>query len=98
MLLTAEEVQDLRAAVAEGVQAHEEAGELVWTCDHTLTHTRAWLEAHHKPLRENLRALDAQGGHCDCEVLLNVSPARWPAPAAPATTPPAKKAPAAPHS
>lgn len=98
MLLTADEVQQLRAYLAEQAQAHEEAGELVWVCDHTLTHTHAWLEAHQKPVRENLRQLAAQGGNCDCEVLLNVSPARWPAPPEPAAAPHAKKAPTAPHS
>ena len=96
MLLTAEDVQELRAYLAEQVQAHEEAGGLVWVCDHTLTHTQSWLEAYHKAVRENLRALEAQGGNCDCEVLLNVSPARWPT--SPAAAPHAKKAPAAPHS
>ena len=56
-----------------------ETGELLWSCDHTLKQTRAWLKMSKKTLRENLRALKERGGYCNCEVLPNVSVSRWPA-------------------
>ncbi len=80
MLLTNAELLALRRYLAEKVNARRnESGELVWSCDHTLTHTRAWLKAHKKPLRANLKAIEERGGYCDCEVLLNVTVQRWPA-------------------
>lgn len=77
-MLTSTELTDLFEYLAEALHAHRESGELVWQCPHTLHHTRAWLKAHQKPLRENLQALEALGAHCDCEVLLNVEVEHWP--------------------
>jgi hypothetical protein len=37
---------------------------------------RAWLESHGFPVAPALFALGAHGGFCDCEILLNVDPAR----------------------
>jgi hypothetical protein len=56
----------------------DEDGDPVWNCDHTLRQTRAWLKAHNKTLRDNVRAIEERGGYCGCEVLLNVSVSRWP--------------------
>lgn len=79
MLLTLAELLELRRDLAERLNTRRsETGELLWSCDHTLTHTRAWLRAHKKPLRANLSAIKERGGHCDCEVLLNVTVKRWP--------------------
>jgi hypothetical protein len=41
-------------------------------CDHTLRHTRAWLQERGLPVAATLTALLAQGGGCDCEAVLNV--------------------------
>ena len=41
-------------------------------CDHSLRHTRAWLTANRQPIATTEIALLAQGGGCDCEVVLNV--------------------------
>jgi hypothetical protein len=44
------------------------------TCDHTLRHTRAWLDRSGLPnLDRIVAALQERGGHCDCEVLRNVT-------------------------
>ena len=80
MLITQAELSDLRQFLHEQMHPRTDAeGDPIWDCDHTLKQTRAWLKAHQKPLRENLRAIKERGGYCDCEVLLNVSLARWPA-------------------
>lgn len=80
MLLAPAELLELRRYLAERLNTRRnEAGELLWNCDHSLTHTRAWLKAHKKSLRANLRAFEERGGNCDCEVLLNVTVKRWPA-------------------
>ena len=48
------------------------------TCDHTLRHTIAWLKEHHRQnVRANAEKIVDLGGHCDCEVLLNVGPDSW---------------------
>lgn len=44
-------------------------------CDRTTRFTRLWLEENEHPVAQTLMALHAQGGHCDCEVVLNVDPA-----------------------
>lgn len=42
-------------------------------CDHSVRHTKAWLEARGvKSIAKVIRALASAGGYCDCEVLLNV--------------------------
>jgi hypothetical protein len=43
-------------------------------CDHTHRLTRIWLRDHGKPETRILGALMAQGGFCDCEVVLNIEP------------------------
>ena len=43
-------------------------------CDHTHRFTKAWLQANQRPLATTEMALLAQGGGCDCEVVLNVDP------------------------
>ena len=44
-------------------------------CDDTHRLTREWLRRHEKPLGLTEMSLLAQGGGCDCEVVLNVVPA-----------------------
>lgn len=41
-------------------------------CDHTLAHTRAFLDARGLPSEAIVPWLVEQGGGCDCEVLANV--------------------------
>lgn len=44
------------------------------SCKHDLRMTRRWLDEHGLPIAQTEFALIAQGGGCDCEVLLNVDP------------------------
>jgi tetratricopeptide (TPR) repeat protein len=43
-------------------------------CDHTLTHTKEWLDENIPKSKKSkvTRAMQNQGGFCDCEVLMNV--------------------------
>jgi hypothetical protein len=43
-------------------------------CAHDLQLTRHWLETNGRPVEVTEFALIAQGGGCDCEVVLNVDP------------------------
>jgi len=45
-------------------------------CDHTLRLSLEWLGTHALPIASTEFSLIAQGGGCDCEVLLNVDPDR----------------------
>ena len=48
------------------------------TCDHTLRYTLDWLKEHHiQDIHGNIEKIVDLGGHCDCEVLLNVTPDIW---------------------
>jgi hypothetical protein len=48
------------------------------TCDHTLRYTIAWMKEHNvQNIRANIEKIVDLGGHCDCEVLLNVDPETW---------------------
>src|SRR5690242_9432977 len=48
------------------------------TCDHTLRYTVDWLKEHHlQDIRGTIEKIVDLGGHCDCEVLLNVTPDIW---------------------
>jgi hypothetical protein len=48
------------------------------TCDHTLRFTIEWMkEQSVKDIRANIEKIVDLGGHCDCEVLLNVTPDTW---------------------
>lgn len=77
MLITQTELRALRQFLIAQIHADGNEDDPIGTCDHTLKQTRAWLRAHKKTLRENVRALEERGGYCDCEVLLNVSVSRW---------------------
>lgn len=47
-------------------------------CNSTLKHTIEWLREHHSEhLRANIQKIIDLGGHCDCEVLMNVTPGEW---------------------
>ncbi|WP_369076310.1 DUF2695 domain-containing protein [Escherichia coli] len=43
-------------------------------CDHTLLYTKEWLDTHISVSKKAkvVKALQNQGGFCDCEVLMNV--------------------------
>ena len=43
-------------------------------CDHTTRNAKDWLAQHRQPLASTLTALLAQGGGCDCEIVVNVEP------------------------
>ena len=48
------------------------------TCDHTLHWTIDWMKKRQvQDMRETLAKVVDLGGHCDCEVLLNVDPDTW---------------------
>ena len=48
------------------------------SCDHTLAYTIKWMkERQVRNITANVEKLIDLGGHCDCEVLLNVNPATW---------------------
>lgn len=48
------------------------------TCDHTLRYTVDWLKEHDiQDIRGTIEKIVDLGGHCDCEVLLNVTPDIW---------------------
>jgi hypothetical protein len=56
----------------------EKATNFQTDCNHTLRHTLDWM---HKQeiveIRDNIEKIYDLGGHCDCEVLLNVPPRTW---------------------
>ena len=64
-LLTEENVQELFEYLEEQL---DNTG-----CDHTLHHTRRWLEEHFSQdkIKETIAEITDMGGYCDCEVLLN---------------------------
>jgi len=64
MPLDPAELTNLIDAVDEAVRAEG--------CDHDLGFTRGWLELNELPIATTEFALIAQGGGCDCEVVLNV--------------------------
>ena len=48
------------------------------TCDHTLRNTVDWLKEYHvQDILGTVEKIVDLGGHCDCEVLLNVTPDIW---------------------
>lgn len=48
------------------------------TCDHTLRQTIDWMKEHRiQDITGNIEKIIDLGGHCDCEVLLNVDPNTW---------------------
>ncbi len=48
------------------------------TCDNTLRYTVEWMQKHHiQEIRTNIEKIVDLGGHCDCEVLMNVTPDTW---------------------
>jgi hypothetical protein len=71
------------------LKEHVDARVQIAGCDHSHRFTRAWAEAGSISWEDLLDVLEANGGHCDCEAVLNLpddadlSPPS-PAPAAPA--------------
>ncbi len=48
------------------------------TCDHTLRSTLLWMQEQRiQPFWENIEKIVDLGGHCDCEILMNVTPDTW---------------------
>lgn len=47
------------------------------TCGKKLTHTLAWLRAHNLYSRATIEKIIDVGGHCDCEILCNVTVREW---------------------
>lgn len=43
-------------------------------CDRTTRFARAWLVVENEPVQAALEALGAEGGWCDCEIILNAAP------------------------
>jgi hypothetical protein len=71
-LLTDEQFQALYTRVERSVMRSG--------CSHTLSRTRAALRSMKcdaQALRTNITKIVDLGGHCDCEVLMNVSPQEW---------------------
>lgn len=64
MPIEREDLQDLLASTEDLIEEHG--------CDHTHRFTRKFLASRSLPLGATEMALLAQGGGCDCEVVLNV--------------------------
>ncbi|WP_230933917.1 DUF2695 domain-containing protein [Priestia sp. TSO9] len=64
--LSPEELDSLEAFLDEKVD--------IQGCDHTLIYTKEWLDTHIPVSKKSkvVKALQNQGGFCDCEVLMNV--------------------------
>jgi len=65
MILRPEQTADLRAFVDERVREHG--------CDHSHRFTEEWAALRGMDWDDLLDILDAQGGFCDCEVVMNLS-------------------------
>jgi hypothetical protein len=49
--------------------------EMLRSCNHSLKNTLSYVRLHHTAkYRKSLELIIFLGGHCDCEVLMNVSP------------------------
>jgi hypothetical protein len=46
-------------------------------CAHTLRRTRSWLQKQDVDVRANVEKMVDLGALCDCELLMNVTPAAW---------------------
>ncbi|WP_140457117.1 DUF2695 domain-containing protein [Priestia megaterium] len=64
--MTPEQLQSLEIYLQEKLE--------IYGCDHTLIYTREWLDIStlHSKKSKIVKALQNQGGFCDCEVLMNV--------------------------
>ena len=64
-LLTEENVQELFEYLEEQLENTD--------CDHTLYHTKRWLEENlsQNEIKVAIAEITDMGGYCDCEVLLN---------------------------
>ena len=64
-LLTVEQVEELFGYVEEAL---EDMG-----CDHTRTHTEAWIKENISEDQQEdvLAEIEDMGGYCECEVLMN---------------------------
>ncbi|NEW01335.1 DUF2695 domain-containing protein [Bacillus megaterium] len=64
--MTPEQLQSLEIYLEEKLE--------VYGCNHTLIYTREWLDIStlHSKKSKIVKALQNQGGFCDCEILMNV--------------------------
>lgn len=62
----------LRAAQLEELLDHVDGTVVTDGCDHTLRATDAWARRRGVDVERLRHALQRYGGHCDCEVLVNV--------------------------
>lgn len=77
MLLSDDQFEDLYDFLSSPEILGADLGLGRETCDHTLRHTITWMLDEGVQVRENIAKIVDLGGHCDCEVLLNVDPDTW---------------------
>ena len=60
----------------EGINVRQENGRWIWNCSAQTDrpHARCILEQMGMDVDLSLDFFDAHGGHCDCEILLNIDP------------------------
>ena len=75
-LMTAEQFERFCDDLAEALKSRMENGRLVWECDHTFRHARAWLEAEGLNVLEHVAVFAVCSVYCDCEILFNIE--QWP--------------------
>lgn len=74
MVLFPDQLRELRGFLDSSIYG------LGIACDHTLDRTKEWAEGEGLDLERVLASLHEFGGHCDCEILFNVTPDKfgWP--------------------
>lgn len=84
-VMTAEQIRSLQNYVEEYGQLafdpplnrnRRQLPERVWGCDGSHRHTRAWAAVHGVDPALLVSFIAGRGGHCDCEVVINVDPER----------------------
>lgn len=61
--------------VEEYLELYTHLTDMLRSCNHSLKNTLSYVRLHHTPkYRKSLELIIFLGGHCDCEVLMNVSP------------------------
>jgi tetratricopeptide (TPR) repeat protein len=64
--MSSEQLESLGAYLEKKIESYG--------CDHTLTYTKEWLDSNIPKGKKSkaIKAIQNQGGFCDCEVLMNV--------------------------
>jgi len=73
--LTARQMKALAEGLTEALNPREEDGEPTWDCEHDRSMTVRLLGdlgLTFEHIEAVLKELDDLGGHCDCEVMLNI--------------------------